>query len=313
MNETESIIEKLYKRREMGSMDKFTFLDLIMEWLLIKDSNASFSETQIYRELGLKNSPEDNVNRQYISEALQLMVFGGQLKKVENRFGWFRRVTLELEPIDYLTASEEESDLWLPFGITDRVMIYPGLILFAGTPNSGKTAICLNIARENQNKGWNVNVFNSEMSATEFRVRLEKFPCPLDSWKINAYDRSSDFEDVVKNGKNDLNIIDYLAVYDEFYAVGGTLDKIAKATGDGITICCIQKNPHKDTGLGGYRTLEICRLALSLDYNKAKVIKAKAVRYPDLNPYMAYKKFEIRDGHNLTWEPTGDEWLRDKE
>ena len=292
-------------------MDRYAYATMISEWLEIKDDTAAFSELQLCRELGVSNDFGGNVERQRISEALKLLVFAGKLKRVENRFGHFRLINKDLEKIDYINASEVESDLWLPFGLTERVMIYPGLILLAGTPNSGKTALCLNIARENQNKDWNVHYFNSEMSATEFRVRLEKFPCPLKSWKINAYDRTGDFEDVVKNGPNDLNIIDYLAVYDEFYAVGGTLDKIAKATGDGITICCIQKNPHQDTGLGGYRTLEICRLALAIDYNKAKVIKAKAVRHPDKNPYLAYKKFEINDGHNLTWEPTGDTWLRD--
>jgi hypothetical protein len=239
------------------------------------------------------------------------MVMGGQLKRIENRFGWFRWVKNELEPIDYINASEEECDIWLPFGIIDRVKIYPGLILLAGAPNSGKTALCLNIARENMRKDWDVHYFNSEMSPTEFRVRLEKFPGSLESWNIKAYDRAGNFEDVVKGGANDLNIIDYLPIWDEFYAVGGTLDRIAKATKDGVTICCIQKNPHQDTGLGGYRTLEICRLALAIDYGKAKIIKAKAVRDPEKNPYMAYKKFTIYDGHNLTWEPTTDHWLRD--
>ena len=308
----DTIIEHIYKRREFHSVDKYFYLDLIMEWLSIKDSDAPFSEAQVYREFGLKATAEDNANRQYISEALQLMVYGRQLKPVDNRFGYFRRVTPELEKIDYMNASEEESDIWLPFGITDRVMIYPGLILIAGAPNTGKTALSLNIARENQNKDWDVHYFNSEMSATECRVRLSKFNCPLDSWKINMYNRSGDFEDVIKSGPNDLNIIDYLECHADFFSIGGILKKIATATGDAVTICNIQKNPGQDTGLGGYRTLEICRLALAVDYGKAKIVKAKSVRYPDKNPYMCFKKFEIYDGHNLTWEPTGDDWLREK-
>ena len=289
--------------------DKYVYAALIMEWLKIKDSEAPFSETYICREMGIRNDFSGNVERQRISEALNLMVWTGQIKRVENKFGWFRWVKAELTKIDYMHASQEECDIWLPFEITDMVKMYPGLILIAGAPNSGKTAICLNIARENQHKGWDVHYFNCEMHDTEFRVRLEKFPFPLDSWKINAYHRASDFEDVIKGGPNDLNIIDYLPIWDEFYAVGGTLQKIATATKEGVTICCIQKNPHQDTGLGGYRTLEICRLALAIDHNKAKIVKAKALRDPDRNPYMSYKKFEIYDGHNLTWE---NKWWRDK-
>ena len=291
-------------------MDRYAYATMISEWLEIKDSEAPFNELQLCRELGVANDFGGNVERQRISEALKLLVFAGKLKKVENRFGFFRLINKDLEKIDYMNASEAESDLWLPFDITDLLRIYPGLIVIAGNPNAGKTSICLNIARENQNKGWDVHYFQDEMSPTEFKVRLLKFPFPIESWEINAYQRSGDYEDVVKSGPNDLNIIDYVTVYTDFFAIGGVLNEIAKASGEAITIVCIQKNPGQDTGLGGQRTLERCRIALSLEYGKVKIVKGKSVRDPEKNPFMAHKKFDIYDSHNLTWR---DGWMRDKE
>lgn len=82
------------------------------------------------------------------------------------------------------------------------------IILFAGTPNAGKTAFMLNIIRENM-RDWDVHYFNSEMGGSELKKRIKKFnDISPDMWDMNVYGYSGDYSDHIKTGKNSLNIID---------------------------------------------------------------------------------------------------------
>ena len=162
----------------------------------------------------------------------------------------------------------------------------PGnIIIIAGSKDSGKSAFCFNIIDQNESKGWDINYFSSEMGAGEIKLRLQKFPYKsIDQWKFKAHSRSGDFSDVVKPGQNSLNIIDFLEVHDDFYAVAGLLKAIHDRLHGAVCIVCLQKNPNNDTGLGGYRTLEVCRIALALDKGRAKIVVAKNFRDSMVNP-----------------------------
>jgi len=124
-----------------------------------------------------------------------------------------------LKEMDFVNADDEPLNVWLPFGLNEKVELYQNsVVIVAGAPNAGKTAVLLNIVKENMGK-LNVNYFNSEMSAGELKVRLNKFDyLALDQWDFKAYERSGDFADVIKPGPENLNIIDFLEVHDEFYA-----------------------------------------------------------------------------------------------
>ncbi len=179
---------------------------------------------------------------------------------------------------------------------------------FTVTHNS---ALVYNIIKENRPKGWDVYLFNSESGAGELRKRLDKFDdITIDQWDFKAYQRSTDFHQVVRPGTNSLNIIDFLEVFDDFFKVGGHIKRIHDKLDGAIGIICLQKNPGADTGLGGYRMLEVTRLAIALEFGTVKILKAKNFRDPKRNPNGAYKNFKLIDGYKII---DRGNWERDKE
>jgi len=140
----------------------------------------------------------------YISK-LETLVKCHIVERHKSKRGVYRLVDKELEEMDLVNAIAEPVQLWLPFELDDLVEIYPGnMILIAGMKSSGKTAIMLNMAFENQNS-WDVSYFNSEMGANEMRKRLDLFPyMTIDQWKFKAYRRSDNFGDVIEGGEGKL-------------------------------------------------------------------------------------------------------------
>ena len=57
---------------------------------------------------------------------------------------------------------------------------------------------------------------------------------------------------------------------------------------------CLQKNPGAEAGLGGFRSMEVARLALAVDHGRVKITKAK--NYCDENPNGLIKNFKLVDG-----------------
>ena len=220
------------------------------------------------------------------TEKLEYLVGAGILERVGSKRGWYRLRENECEELNYVTADEHPVDIWLPLRLSDYANTMPGnIIIIAGAKDSGKSAFCFNVINENEPKGWDIHYFSSEMGAGEIKLRLNKFPYrSIDQWKFKAYSRAGDFSDVVKPGPNSLNIIDFLETFEDFYAVAGKLKAIHNRLKGAVCIVCLQKNPNTDTGLGGYRTLEVCRIALALDKGKAKIVVAKNFRDPLVNP-----------------------------
>ena len=242
--------------------------------------------------------PEAEMN--YITKCEKL-VETGVLNRWGSKRGWYIPRKLELVEMDYINADDKPVDIWLPFELSDYVELYENsVVVIAGAPNSGKTSLLLNIIKENQNKVWDINYFNSEMSAGELKKRLNKFDyMSLDMWNFKAYERAEEFQDVIIPGKNSLNIIDFLEIHDEFYIVGRKIKEIHDRLDGGLAIIAIQKNPGNDAGLGGFRSLEVARLALAIDYGRAKIVKAKNFRQPELNPNSLVRDFKILHGSQL--------------
>jgi len=111
------------------------------------------------------------------------------------------------------------------------------------------------------------------MGAIELRDRLSKFDMPLKNWSFIAKERASNFADVIK--PDEINIIDFLEVHDEFYKIGGLIKDIYDNLHKGVAIVAIQKNRGSDYGLGGTRSLEKARLYLAMEPNCLKIIKGK--------------------------------------
>lgn len=240
----------------------------------------------------------DSDTQLWITDRLEEMIDDGVIDRHGIRRGWYIPRNIELESMDYINADDNPVDIWLPFNLSDYVEIFESnIVIVAGAPNAGKTAILLNIIRQNEGKGWDIYYFNSEMAAGELKKRLSKFQYKsLDSWQFKAYYRNDRFSDVIFPGKNSLNIIDFLEVHDEFYVIGKRIKEIADRLKGGIAIIALQKNPGSETGLGGFRSMERARLVIALDNGRVKVSKAKNFAKADVNPNGLVKSFSLVDG-----------------
>ena len=147
------------------------------------------------------------------------------------------------------------------------------IIIIAGSPNSGKSSFCLNVAKMNSDK--DVRYFNSEMGEEELKNRLLFFDdMELKDWDhVTFYERSSNFNDVIF--PDSLNVIDYLELTSDFFLVGGIIRAIHEKLRNGICVVCIQKNRDVELGRGGGLTEEKARLYISMDFQKLKIIKCK--------------------------------------
>ena len=245
------------------------------------------------------------------TQKLERLVEAGYLERVGKTRGWYRVRQPVCEELDFINADEEPADLWLPLRLSEYVQIHYGnLIVIAGAPNSGKTAFMLNIIKENMLKDWDVYYYTSEMEAGELKLRLGKFPdISLDQWRFKAYRRGGEFNDVIKPGKNSLNIVDFLEVHDEFYIIARRLKEIHDKLEGGIAVVGLQKNPNQDTGLGGWRSMEVTRLAIALDWGRCKIVKAKNWVDPERNPNNWVISFKLVDGCRII--PGREGWRRE--
>ena len=185
--------------------------------------------------------------------------------------------------------------------------IFPGnLIVIAGESNAGKTGFLLNLVKLNMNK-HDIHYFSSEMGSEEFKIRLSEFEdIDLKDWKFHPKERSGNFNDVIR--PNDINIIDFLEMHDDFFRVGGHLKKITDKLDRGIAIVAIQKNHGADHGLGGARSIERARLYLTMEPGKLTIKKAKIYRHRDINPNGMEADFKLI--HGCKFIPDNEGWYK---
>ena len=145
------------------------------------------------------------------------------------------------------------------------------------------------------------------MGAIELRNRLSKFQKPLSSWKFKALERSSNFADVIK--PNDINVIDFLEIHDDFWKVGGMIKDIHDKLGKGIAVIAIQKDPHKEYGIGATRSLDKARLYFTMDSNKIRIVKAKNWAHETINPNGLELHFKLVQGCKFIVE---QDWKKEK-
>lgn len=265
----------------------------IKDWLDSVEGN--FSVEQLDKDLNIEKN--DKGNRRQI---LKRYRDANYIERVSDKNNLYRKVNIEENRINWLTADvEHEFPLKMPFSLEAYVKIYPkNIIVVAGASNAGKTAFLLNLVNLNM-ANHNIYFFSSEMGPEELKVRLSHFkedtgvPKKLETWKFTAIERSSNFCDVIR--PNDLNIIDYLEIYDNFFTIGADIKKIYDKLKNGIAIIAIQKKKNEELGRGSDFTLEKSRLYISLDNQKCKIIKAKNWR-TDQNPNNKEINFKLVQG-----------------
>lgn len=248
------------------------------------------------------------------TQKFEMLVKVGYIERFNDRRGWYRPRQTDLIEMDYKNASGKPVEIWLPFELDDLVKLYKGnIFIISGCKDAGKTALILNIIYQNEDE-WNIHYFNSECGEDEFQTRLGFFDREIDAWKFRAYERSSNFADVIKPGEGNLNIIDFLEVHggtgDEYYTVGGKIRDIHDRLKGALCIIALQQRPGNEVGLGGYSTIEKARLAISLNKGMVKIIVAKNFRDPKKNPWGLMRNFKLVNGCNIT---TQYPWQRELE
>jgi len=239
----------------------------VRQW--VESTEGHFESTQLHREAHLSTKEEMHA----VNMALQRLVKEGVLEKYGDKRGAYRRVEKECDPIDFLHASGQTIDLRWPFGIERHFKTLPkNIAMVAGESEAGKTALLLNFTRMNMTR-HKIHYFSSEMGALEMQMRMSKFDLPLDQWTFDPRERASNFADVID--PEDVNVIDFLEIHDEFYRIGAMIKEIFDKLKGGIAVIALQKNKNTDYGLGGMRSVEKARLYLAMEPGKIKIMKAK--------------------------------------
>jgi hypothetical protein len=232
----------------------------------------------------------------------------GLLERTGRRAGEYRIIDGDFEVVDLDTLDDiDPTDVRLPFEMERYVEIMPkDLIVFAGNPNSGKTAIMLETVRLNmdRHKCW---YFSTELGRHNAKKRLKKHEA-CQKWTFKFIDDFPNYYDVLK--PDELNFVDYVEVLEgEFYKIPSMLAGIQKKLKNGVAFVALQKNPEKDYGVGGPQTTAKPALfcAIESDYPGAIIKMVKAKNYRDENPNGYIHRFKIVKGINIipqgSWEP----------
>ena len=277
----------------------------IKSWIML--SPGEFSIRDLDYELNFK-APEQKTHR---TKILEKFVAEKILSREGKKRGYYRPYKSDLERMDFKSADDRFLDVWLPFKLHDLVGLLPGnIVIVAGEPNAGKTALLLNLIKANRNK-FDVHYFNSEMGSGELKTRLNKFDdFPSSEWGFNAYRRDTDFEDVIFKGPKSLNIIDFLEVHDNFYLIGDKIKKIHEALEGGIAVIAVQRTKGADFGLGGQRTMEKARLVINISPGTMQITKAKNFVNPSINPNWMKVNFKLVNGCRFVMQGGG--WYREE-
>ena len=251
---------------------------------------------------------DNRANAMDLIMILEGMVEYGELERSGNRRGYYRPPVSNLVKMEIEKADLDPENIFMPFAIHKWVDLYPGnIVTIGGEKNSGKTGFFLNLAFDNLGR-YKVHYFNSEMGASETKLRCVKY-CEsnrvgFSEWrKVNFYERSENFSDVIVPGKGNLNIIDFYEAHGEFYAMGEGIRKIHDNLDGALAFIAIQKNPNSDLPLGGSRVTEKSRLHLTISYNygnsyphKLRIDVGKNWAQEGQNPRGLYVNYRLGGG-----------------
>ena len=259
-----------------------------------ENPGRKFSTNVIDSEVGVYTSTDKN-NRWHILRRLM------EEKQVEKYGGAWRVIYNGADTIDYLGADEKDIlNLKWTFGLEKYVVMMPkNIAIIAGAKDAGKTAFLLNFIRMNMPEHF-IHYWSSEMGALELKRRLIKFEenklACLEEWAFDARERAFDFQDVVAQFPDDIHIIDFLEIHDEFQAIAKPVFEIYNKLKKGLVIIALQKNPGVKLARGGTGTLEKARLYVSLDKGLAEIVVGKNWADQTVNPVGKKWSFQLVGG-----------------
>jgi hypothetical protein len=260
----------------------------VRDWIKTAGS-GSFTIQEVAADLGLTGRTERNT----LCMILHRLCTDDLIEKYGDRRGQYRIRSEDAEDMDFTSAEGDPFRLVYPLGLERFFYALPkNIIVVAGSPDAGKTAFLFNFIKMNMNRfpfvagktNNHIRYLCSDMGPRELKDRLMKFPdMSLNEWKkFEAKERSSNYPDVIL--PDAINIIDFIEMSENFYAISGILQGIWNRLRNGIAIVAIQKSPEKDLGRGADMGLEKPRLYLSMEHGKIIIMKAKNWVNPEINP-----------------------------
>jgi hypothetical protein len=274
---------------------------------LVLTTSGNITTTFVYNRQQVTTREE----KKKVAIILHRLEKEGLLEQTGRIAGEYRRVEKEFEAVDIMQVEEGELfDIRLPFAMHNLIDVFPkDLIVFAGVPNAGKTAVMLETVKINQH-AHRCFYFSSEMGRHNCKQRIGKSAdCRI--WNFKFVDDFKSFVDVIQ--PDDLNFVDYVEVPDgEYYKIPSILAGIQHKLRKGVAIVALQKNPDKKGkdgrvphAIGGAQTLAKPAVFCTIDpdYPGAVMRIEKAKNYKDKNPNGYAMKFKIHSGINL--EPKG--------
>jgi KaiC/GvpD/RAD55 family RecA-like ATPase len=210
--------------------------------------------------------------------------------------------------MQFIEAPVDEFNVKLSFGINDVCKIFPkNIIIVAGTKSSGKTALLMKWALDNQDR-YPVVYLNSEMGDEEYSERLKSFGIKQASdIKMSSYNCHKNFHDFISDEQK-IFIIDFMEVHDDFAQIASYIRKVHEKLRQGICIIAVQKKVGAAFGRGAEFSMEKSRLYINLDFlqdescTKLTLTDVKTPRY-NLgydHPRGKYKRIKILGGSKMT-------------
>lgn len=287
---------KRAKRKERN------FTEEVKTWVSV--TKGIFSVTNCALEL----QSVTKTDRSNLRVALHRLVSDGIIERIEGRDGFFRKIEVESNEIDWESCDHTIVDVKWPFNIESLYQCLPkNITVVAGSPDAGKTAFCLNFAMLNMDR-YPIKYFSSEMGALELKTRLKKFPIPVKKWKqVKFIERNSNFADIID--PDGINVVDYIEAPEEAWKIATPINEIFRKLQKGICIIALQKPRGRDVARGGESTLDRPRLYLSMGSGEIKIVKCKNWA-SDKNPSglsRTYKivqgcEFKIESDWSIPWE-----------
>jgi len=267
----------------------------------IAQSQGWFDIREVYKYCSADNRRKQNT----IAVKLNRLVDKDTiLKRHETKNGLYRKILIDLPLINWQDADAENIiKLSWPFQLERYIALYPrSVAMVAGSFNAGKTALMFNIIKLNMHN-QDLVYFNSEMGPEEMKSRIAKFGLEMGDWKFKAFERSTNFADVIF--PDAINLIDYLEVTTDFYLVAEEITAIWNKLHKGLAIIAVQKKRGQELGRGAEFSAEKPRLYLTMDsgaggkeksFGKLKVVKAKNWVCPTVNPNGLEWEFRLHNG-----------------
>jgi hypothetical protein len=236
-----------------------------IEQYVKRAGDRQFTIQGILAWLGIKAAAE----KEDVDAVIARMEGDGIITRVGTKHGVYRGVDQNPQVMQLWQKDMTPLKIVLPLNLHRIVNLYSrNVILVAGEKDAGKTAFSLNVAWMNRDT-VKVQYFNSEMGVMELQKRLDMFSYPRDEWqKITWIERASRFEDFID--PEGLNIIDFLEVGADAYAVVEDIKRVFDRLTTGLLLIVMQKRSYKEFAVGGEATLEKSRLAVNLEHRKGQ-------------------------------------------